>query len=98
MRFRMIDTRELLLLLVDKYFFSLSLSLSPRERTHVASARLENGNPPLLLFVYINFTRSIIYRDNSLPYIFVTSKMHRFFRIVLYEAKTRNEGASIYKR
>lgn len=96
MRFRMIDTRELLLLLVDKYFFSLSLS--PRERTHVASARLENGNPPLLLFVYINFTRSIIYRDNSLPYIFVTSKMHRFFRIVLYEAKTRNEGASIYKR
>lgn len=97
MRFRMIDTRELLLLLVDKYFFSLSLS--PRERTHVASAaRLENVIPPLLLFVYINFTRSIIYRDNSFPYIFVTSKMHRFFRIVLYEAKTRNEGASIYKR
>lgn len=89
MRFRMIDTRELLLLLVDKYFFSLSLS--PRERTHVASARLENGNPPLLLFVYINFTRSIIYRDNSLPYIFVTSKMHSIlpYRIVRGENEKR---------
>lgn len=89
MRFRMIDTRELLLLLVDKYFFSLSLS--PRERTHVASARLENGNPPLPLFVYINFTRSIIYRDNSFPYIFVTSKMHSIlpYRIVRGENEKR---------
>lgn len=89
MRFRMIDTRELLLLLVDKYFFSLSLS--PRERTHVASARLENVIPPLLLFVYINFTRSIIYRDNSFPYIFVTSKMHSIlpYRIVRGENEKR---------